>query len=499
MHSIQTPIYQSEQIREFELLAEERFGVSGQVLMQRAGKGALDYLLRRWPQAKKLALFCGAGNNGGDGYTLAKLAQERGLKVTIWQVGNHSNLQAEAKQAFSECCDAKIEMNAFHEEVDIAHPDVIVDAICGIGLKNNLREEALLAIKKMQRSRAPIYALDIPSGVDADTGQVLGGAPYATATMTFIGLKLGLLTASGIAHTGELLVNDLQLPNELFASIEPIAEKMHLSTYQHTLKPRPRDWHKGLSGHVLVIGGNLGFSGAPRLAGEGALRVGAGLVTIATHPENAAFMNSTRPELMCQGVANAKELLPLMAKADVLVCGPGLGQDKWALTLWESIYKSELPLVLDADGLNLLAQAKNLQNRENWILTPHPGEAARLLDITPQEIQQDRYWAVKILRKRYGGIIVLKGAGTIVAAPNAMPALCDKGNSGMASAGMGDVLSGVIGGLIAQGIAQSEAAKLGVLLHAASGDLAAKEGERGMIALDLMPYLRRLANPSQPV
>lgn len=269
-------------------------------------------------------------------------------------------------------------------------------------------------------------------------------------------------------------------------------EKIDFNAFTHYLKPRSRDWHKGLSGYVLIVGGTLGFSGAPRMAAEAALRVGAGLVTVATRPEHAAILNINCPEIMSHGVADVAQLEPLIEKANVIVLGPGLGKSAWGKLLWSHVVETALPLVVDADGLNLLAET-NLY-KENWVLTPHPGEAARLLHVTTQEIQADRMAAVIEINKRYGGVCVLKGAGSLVLAPNSPPVICDKGNPGMATAGMGDVLSGVIGGLIAQKIPLDDAAKLGVYIHAVAGDLAAKNGERGMIASDLMPYLRQLVN-----
>lgn len=492
MQSIKAPIYQAQQIREFERLAQERFGMTETILLQRAGKAAFDFLLRRWPQAQKIAIFCGGGNNGGDGYVLASAARERGMEVSIWQVGNQENMKEPARSALENCRNARIPIYHFDETANLHQPDVIVDAICGTGVHENLREDIVVAIKKMQRVQSPILSIDLPTGIDADTGEILGAAVHATATITFIGLKLGLLTGSGMACTGELACNDLQLPAELFSYIEPVAEKIHLHAYAPFLKPRTRDWHKGLSGHVLVIGGELGYSGAPRMTAEAALRVGAGLVTVATRPEHASTLNIACPEVMCRGVENADDLNALIQKANVIVLGPGLGQTPWAKIIWEYSRKQQLPIVLDADGLNLLAQ--NPHYNENWILTPHPGEAARLIGCTSAEVQKDRLSALKEINKRYGGVCVLKGAGSLIMAPNALPALCDKGNPGMASAGMGDVLSGVIGGLLAQGIPLGDAAKMGVCMHAMAGDLAAKEGERGMVAMDLMMYLRRLSN-----
>jgi NAD(P)H-hydrate epimerase len=492
MHPIKAPIYQTAQIREFERMAVERFHVTPDVMMQRAGKAAFDFLQRRWPQAQNIAIFCGSGNNGVDGYVLAQLVQERGMKVTIWQVGEPNPEKKEAYEAFTGCQQANISINTFTDKVDLEHPDVIVDAICGIGAHEAMRDNVVSAIKRMQKKQVPILSIDIPTGIDADTGNTLGAAVQASATITFIGLKLGLMTGDGIAYTGELVLNDLQFPTELYSYIAPIAERVTVNTYATYLKPRRRDWHKGLSGHVLVIGGELGFSGAPRMAASAALRVGAGLVTVATRVEHSALINENFPEIMCLGVNEPHELDKLLTRANVVVFGPGLGQSDWSKALFQYIGKTELPIVLDADGLNLLAGTD--KTNENWVLTPHPGEAARLLGVSVQSIQEDRLSAIKSISKRYGGVCVLKGAGSLILAPNALPALCDKGNPGMASAGMGDVLSGVIAGLMAQGVPLSDAAKLGVCMHAIAGDLAAKDGERGMVATDLLVHLRRISN-----
>lgn len=492
MHKTRLPIYQVQTIRALEHIAEEQFHLTPSTLMQRAAKAALDFMLRRFPQVRHVTFFCGSGNNGGDGYVLAGLAQERGLRVSIWHVGDRSHMSELTKQAYANCEKLNIPISAFDEKADLAHPDLIVDAICGIGVQTELREDVLAAIHKIQRQHVPIFSLDLPTGIDADNGQVLGAAIQATATITFIGLKLGLLTGHGIAYTGELALSDLQLPAEIFNYVEPVAEKIHFTNYAEYLKPRTRDWHKGMSGHVLVVGGDVGYSGAVRMAAEAALRVGAGLVTVATHPAHAAVLNLTCPEIMCRGIAAENELDDLLQKATVLIVGPGLGQSSWSKMLWNRVRLVDQPKIVDADGLNLLAQEPIVSDR--WVLTPHPGEAGRLINQSSQVVQQDRLAAAKAIQARFGGVCVLKGAGSLVLAANSLPALCEKGNPGMASAGMGDVLSGVIGGLLAQGIPLGEAAKIGVYIHAVAGDYAAKEGERGMVAMDLMPYLRHLVN-----
>lgn len=269
-------------------------------------------------------------------------------------------------------------------------------------------------------------------------------------------------------------------------------ETLKLSQFKKYLKPRPHDCHKGQFGHVLIIGGDYGFSGSLRLAAEAALRVGAGRVSVATRKEHALVLNNSRPEIMCHDVRTTKKLELLLTQATVIIIGPGMGQSDWAKKLLDKTLQVKKPLIVDADGLNLLA--KKPRKNPQWILTPHPKEAARLLKTSVDAIQRERVEAVKELQKKFNGVCVLKGAGTLILASDNHLVQCTAGNPGMATAGMGDVLSGVIAGWIAQQVPLPDAAKLGVLVHALAGDLAAKEGQRGMLASDLMPYLRKVAN-----
>ena len=248
-------------------------------------------------------------------------------------------------------------------------------------------------------------------------------------------------------------------------------------------------------GHVLVVGGDRGFGGAARLTAEAAARSGAGLVSLATRPEHVAPVLSARPEIMVRGVVDADDLSGLLKQASVIAVGPGLGRDRWGRALWSRVAEVAKPLIVDADGLNLLAESPRY--RDDWVLTPHPGEAARLLARNTSQIQADRFAAVRNLRLRFGGVALLKGAGTLVSVENTRPVgVCSSGNPGMASGGMGDVLTGVIAGLVAQGFTLGDATELGVCLHAAAADAAALDGgERGMLATDLMPQLRRFVNP----
>lgn len=268
--------------------------------------------------------------------------------------------------------------------------------------------------------------------------------------------------------------------------------KLVMSQFAGYLQPRPKNFYKGDAGHLLIVGGNVGYSGATLLAAKAALRVGVGLVSIATRIEHAYVLNVACPEIMCHGVTTTNDLSPLMTRADVIVVGPGLGQNDWSHLVFETVLQTDKPLVVDADALNLLAKMPEKKN--NWILTPHPGEAGRLLNQSASEIQRDRSGAIKQLQKKYNGICVLKGSGSLVLGTDEVLAQCEAGNPGMATAGMGDVLSGVIGGLLGQGLPLDVSAKLGVLVHALAGDQAATKGERGMIATDLLGHLRELVN-----
>jgi NAD(P)H-hydrate epimerase len=271
------------------------------------------------------------------------------------------------------------------------------------------------------------------------------------------------------------------------------AYRIDLAQYKELLAPRARASHKGHFGHVLVIGGERGMAGAPRMAGEAAARVGAGLVSVATRASHAAFVNAARPELMVHPIEEPAELQPLLRKATVVAIGPGLGQTDWSRGMLGAVLESDKPKVIDADGLNLLALDPAC--RADWVLTPHPGEAARLLNIDTPAVQNDRFEAASKLQAKYGGVCVLKGAGTVICSGERI-AVGTAGNPGMASGGMGDVLTGVIASLLAQGVSAREAAELGACLHASAADhAAAKGGERGLLATDLFAHLRSLANP----
>ena len=315
----------------------------------------------------------------------------------------------------------------------------------------------------------------------------------ADLTVTFVGLKAGLFLNAGPDLCGDIVLADLDVPDQAHENSEAEFRRITDTHLDAWLPPRPASSHKGDFGHVLVVGGGPGMPGAVRLCGEAALRCGAGLVSIATHPDHAAIVVAARPELMPHAIADADDLVPLLQKADVVAFGPGLGRSSWAGSLVDVLADDERPTVWDADALNWLAESPAVSERR--VITPHPGEAARLLGSATEDVQRDRRTALQDLETRYGGVVVLKGAGSLVSGTDGAPWLCTSGNPGMASAGMGDVLTGVIAGLVAQGLSLEQAAAIGVEIHARAGDIAAQAGERGLLASDLLASLRGIVNP----
>lgn len=487
-----TALYQNRQIRELERLAVKA-GIDEYQLMNAAGQAAFNALLVQWPDAKRISVCCGKGNNGGDGLVVARLAQAYGLDVTVYLVGSPADFKGPALTAFEAALEEGVNCKNFDKfNVEV---DLIVDALLGSGIEGEVKEPYRAAIEAINAAGRPVLAIDVPSGINVDTGEVEGVAVKATLTMTFIGLKRGLYTHKAPAYCGIIQCDQLQIPEELVTKVKATAELLAWEGIRPLLPKRDRDTHKGSYGHVLVIGGDYGMGGAVRMAAEAAARVGAGLVTVATRPEHIPIVSGIRPELMCHQVAEPEDLEPLIERASVIVIGPGLGKTEWAQALLNKVLSSNLPKVLDADSLNLLSHSPRYA--QDWVLTPHPGEASRLLDVCCKELQKNRFQAVADLQSKYGGVVVLKGVGTLVKGEGDKIQVCPAGNPGMATGGMGDILSGVIGGLIAQKLSLLDAAESGVFIHSMAADRAALEGgERGLLATDLLPYLRNLVNPS---
>ena len=483
-----TPLqtYHASQMRELDARLMALEVIDDHALMQRAGRAAFFHLRRRWPQARRLGVVCGPGNNGGDGFVVASLARAWGLAVDLWALAAPDALAGAARRAAEDFLAAGGEIRPLEPDaLRAAEVDVWVDALFGIGLARPLSGAAYAAVVALNQHPAPILAVDIPSGLSADTGAVLGAAVQATATVSFIAPKPGLYTGAGPDCCGAIWLDSLGAPADLAASLPGACRfwpaAMPLGAL---LPPRLPAAHKGQFGHALVIGGGPGMAGAARMSAEAALRAGAGLVSVATTPAHAATLGIGRPELMVAATQTAADLAPLLARSTVRAIGPGLGRDAWAEQMFDGALSAPGPLVVDADGLNLLAEAP--RRRADWILTPHPAEAARLLGTTTADIQADRLAAVRALTMRYGGVALLKGAGTLIDDGRNID-LCEGANPGLASGGMGDVLTGLIAGLLAQGLPPADAARGAVRLQLRAGTLAAWDlGQPGMLAGDLL-------------
>ncbi|MFC0336223.1 NAD(P)H-hydrate epimerase [Kushneria avicenniae] len=476
-------------------------GVPGFTLMMQAGRAALDEIVRRWPAARRLCILCGGGNNGGDGYVVAALARRQGLEVQLLALRAPDQLQGEAGEAVRFARESGVIIENWHQDVEIpVDTDVIVDALLGTGTRGEIRAPFDDAIACINRSSAPVVALDIPSGLNADTGALLGETVEAVLTVTFIARKFGLYTGQAPDVTGEIVLAPLAVAESTLSESDYVGELLEAARLQGTLPRRRPTTHKGHCGHLLVVGGQPGFGGSTIMSAETAARLGAGLVSLATASVHIPPALTRCPEMMVHEARNGLDLESLVDKATAVLIGPGLGQGAWGQGLMQTVMNAAGPRLVDADGLHLLAAGYAGERRDDWILTPHPGEAAMLLDCSVAEVQADRYQAALNLHRRYGGVIVLKGAGTLVIGGEGPEAcfISPFSNPGMASGGMGDVLGGMIASLLVQGLSPLEAAASGVLIHGLAADDAAREhGERGLLASDLACYARRRANPGR--
>ena len=467
-------------------------GTPGAVLMQRAAQAAWRALRRRWPQVRKLCVLAGPGNNAGDGYLLAVLARRAGWDVQMYSLADPARLRDAAAQAYAEACAQGVQVQPWHAEAVL--DGLLVDAMLGTGLAGELREPYASAVARINASGLPCLALDIPSGLCADTGRLWGAAVRADLTVTFIALKLGLFTGAGPDQVGELCFADLQADAALCAAAPAMAQRLTAGNLQR-LPARPRTTHKGRCGRLLVVGGERGYGGAALLAAQSGLRGGAGMVSLATREEHVAGALARCPELMVRGLLSSGQLLALLPGHDVLVVGPGLGQGAWGRSLLTAAAQFEGAQVWDADALNLLA-AGRVPIRAGAVLTPHPGEAARLLGCSLVEVQDDRPAAALRLAQRYQAVVVLKGAGSLVTDGHALR-LCEHGHPAMAGPGLGDVLAGLIGALLAQGLAALPASELAVWLHARAGERLGQAG-RGLLASELVGVIRELLEEHSP-
>jgi NAD(P)H-hydrate epimerase len=465
--------------------------------MQRAGRAAFAEVLARWPEAGSLSICCGKGNNAGDGYIIAGLALEIGVSVEMVQLGNPAELSGDAARARDWALDRGVDiLSGPTKELT---GDVVVDALLGTGITGDLRPAYEDMVHVINDSGRGVLAVDIPTGVNADTGAACEVSVRADVTVTFIGRKIGLYTGPGVSLRGDVVYAGLGVPPEVFRAQRgcPLLRYSQLPRFES----RDANAYKQALGHVVIVGGDYSMGGATLMAGEAALRVGAGLVSIVTRPSHRPAILSRRPELMVVDANDDEARRELLARATTLVVGPGLGRSDWGHGLLVEALGIGKPAVLDADGLHGFATL-DLQPTAPIIVTPHAGEAAFLLETSSNEIQADRVSAVKQLAQRVSGVAVLKGAGSLIAESGAdgpnLVGVCAHGNPGMASAGMGDVLSGVIGGLLAQQQAPAQAALRGVCLHSAAADAVAEQvGQRSMLATDLLQPMMQMLRDSE--
>ena len=492
MTSLPVDIYSIAAVREIDRTAIEDAGIPGYTLMVRAGEATVHEARSRFPGALRWQIVCGAGNNAGDGYVVARLAAAQGIVVSVIALVDPDVLSGDAATAYSDFADEGGVTLPWTGELD-SDAQLLVDGMLGSGLMRAIGGDFAAAVAAINEHAAVVVALDIPTGLHGDSGSVLGGAVRADMTVTFVGLKAGLFLDAGPECSGDIVFAGLDIPAECRAGSQVEFRRIGDEQLRRALPRRRRGSHKGDFGHVLVVGGGAGMPGAVRLCGEAALRTGAGRVSIATHPEHAAIIVATRPELMSHAISGPEDIRQLLDKVDVIAFGPGLGRSAWAADLFAVLADDARPAVWDADALNWLAESPT--SSEDRVITPHPGEAGTLLGSSAAVVQSDRRAALQGLQQRYGGVVVLKGAGSLVWGSGGVPWLCSSGNAGMAAPGMGDVLTGIIAALLAQGLSAEEAAAVGVEVHARAGDRAAEAGERGLLATDLLAELRGAINP----
>jgi hydroxyethylthiazole kinase-like uncharacterized protein yjeF len=488
---IENHLYRCDEIRSIEKRAINDLAISEQELMHRAGQASFDLIHSCYPKTKHVNIFCGSGNNAGDGYVLAKLLKQSGIFVKIFANQAIDKLPPTAKQAALDAQTAHVIFEFDAKSPDIAC-DLIVDALLGIGLNAEVRGSIAECIAEMNASEKPILSLDLPSGLNADTGKIYNISVKASHTITFIAAKAGMYTLDGPDCCGHIHCDDLGLEKEIKA-ISPYAICIDKHNVKLPLAVRKKNTHKGDFGRLLVIGGGLGMPGAAILTARAAFRTGVGAVMVATRKEHVAALLPVCPEAMIHGVDCAEDLKPLLALATVVAIGPGLGETAWGREMFDAVIKMKLPMVIDASALKMLPDIK--VKGKNWVLTPHPGEAASLLGLQRDEIQNDRFKAVKAIQDKYQAVVVLKGVGSLIQSSKQPVYVSTSGNPGMATAGMGDVLTGMIAALIGQSLSLDEAAKIAVWLHAYIADRQAEMiGCRGLLASDLLDQIPKLIN-----
>jgi NAD(P)H-hydrate epimerase len=506
----------AEQMQELDRKSIEIYRIPGIVLMENAGRGAIEVITRTFPDIRKqkIAVIAGKGNNGGDGFVIARHLLNQGISVKVFLLTDPKSLRGDAETNYTIFHHMKGEVISLPSSKDyqkvkksLENIDLLIDGIFGTGLDAEVRGYYREVIDHLNTLMKPMVSIDIPSGLDANTGKPLGTAIRASLTVTFGLPKVGHLISPGIDYVGSLKIIDIGIPKRL---VEEEKIQTHLLEYEEIQRwlsiPRRHDTHKGDYGHLLVIAGSVGKTGAAAMACEAALRMGAGLVTLAIPKSLNPIMEMKLTEVMTEPLPETpKQTLSLRAFHPILrlcenkkavIIGPGIGTYKETQSLVQKLIKTlNLPIILDADGLTSLAsQPKTLlTSKRPLILTPHPGEMARLIQSTAKEVQEDRISVSRNFSQSHRLYLVLKGHRTLIATPKGEVFINPTGNPGMASGGTGDVLTGMIGGLICQGYDILPSLQMSVYLHGLAGDSVAQElGEKSLVATDMIKKIPAL-------
>ncbi|MBI2844495.1 MAG: NAD(P)H-hydrate dehydratase [Armatimonadetes bacterium] len=504
-------IVTADQMKELDRRASEEFGVPSIVLMENAGLRTFDvvYKLLDRVQGSTVAVICGRGNNGGDGLVVARHLHQIGVDVRALIVGKTGDMKGDAGVNLEIALKSGIAVEEVTEIAQVrralAHSDLVVDALFGTGIRGEITGLAGEVIDAINESIRPVVAVDLPSGLDADTGQIAGRCVWADETVTFALPKIGLATYPGAAYAGQVSVAEIGIPERAFQTAGIGTFLTSAEDVAARLPARPPDAHKGTFGHAALIAGSVGMTGAAAMAAASAVRVGAGLVTLGV-PESlndilevkvTEAMTVPLPETDERSFSPAalERALELIDRCDAVAVGPGLSRNPGTVAfVLELLPQIEKPMVLDADGLNAVSQDVSVLERLKApaVITPHPGEMARLTGTQAAAIQSNRLKAARDTAARFGVVVALKGAGTVTASPDGEAWINPTGSPAMASGGMGDILTGAIAGLLAQGLSVTDTAICGVYIHGRAGEIAAEEvGEAGAAATDLLPLLPR--------
>lgn len=500
----------SIEMREIDRLTIEHYGVPSLVLMERAGF-AVAMKIREFFKERKVIVLCGRGNNGGDGLVVARILQNWGYRVKVFLLCEKETLSHDCQIQFNIAKNFNVPME-FRPTISFAdlHGAIIVDAIFGTGINKPVSQNLVEIFKLVNNSKSPVFSIDIPSGISSDTGEVLGGAVRADYTITFGLPKIGHVFYPGASYTGRLFTEDIGFPPELLSSADLKVSLIQKDTVSSLIKPREKYSHKGDYGHVLIIAGSKGKTGAALMCAKACLRSGAGLVTLGIPESLMGILQSRITEEMTlplkddgSGMFSADAIDQILSfistKIDAVAIGPGIGVSPDTEKLLAEIIKdSPAPLIIDADGINSLSVNTDVLTRKKSaiILTPHPGEMARLCtrafnsEHRNSHIEKDRPSISSKLSCQYGIYVVLKGVPTVIASPDGRVFINTSGNPGMATAGSGDVLTGIIASFVGQGLSPLDASISGVYIHGVAGDVASEQkGEYCMVATDLIKYL----------